>query len=138
MNIDLTARFMRDLLDLIDDFVSEFRTRMLASHLIHSVAATAAKYRAAQTTRCRARVASKMCLVLEEAEQSSACLERMERKRLSRRLEPVRQALLVADEIIEKTFSSRRIAQRLPAYAIAPSANRQQGASRRYFPPQVD
>ena len=35
--------------------------------------------------------------------------ERAERNRLSRRLEPVRQALFVADEIIEKTFSPRRL-----------------------------
>jgi hypothetical protein len=58
----------------------------------------------------------------------------MERKRLSRRLEPIRQAVLVADEIIERTFSSRRTAQHFPAYAIVPSAHRQQGLSRRYLP----
>jgi hypothetical protein len=138
MILDFTARFVDELLDLIDDFVSEFRIRMLASHLIHSVASTAAKYRALRRTRCQAGFASKMCLVLEEADQSTAWLERMERKRLSRRLEPIRQAIFVADEIIEKTFPSRRTVQRLPAYAFAPGPNRQQRPSHRYFPPQAD
>jgi hypothetical protein len=130
-----TARFVGALLDLINDFVSEFRTRMIAAQLIRSVAATATRYRAAQRTRGRARVASKMCLVLEEGDQSSAWPERIERKRLSRRLELVRQATFVADEIIEKTFSPRRTVRRLPRYAIVPSANLQQGLSREPFPP---
>jgi hypothetical protein len=121
MNADSIARFVGTLLDLIDDFVSEFRTRMIASHLIRSVAVTAARYRADQRIRYPARVAAKMCLVLEEAEQSSVWLERVER-RLSRRLEPVRQALFVADEIIEKTFSTRRTVQTLPRYATLPIA----------------
>jgi hypothetical protein len=133
MNADSIARFVGTLLDLIDDFVSEFRTRMIASHLIRSVAATAAKYRAGQRIRYPARVAAKMCLVLEEAEQSSVSLERVER-RLSRRLEPVRQAIFVADEIIEKTFSSRRTARRNPAYAIVPNTRFHRGLSRGSFP----
>jgi hypothetical protein len=135
MTADSTARFVGALLDLVDDFVSEFRARMIASQLIRSIATTAAKYRATQRTRCRARVSSKMCLVLEEAEPSSAWLERIERKRLSRRLEPVRQAIFVADEIIENTFSSRRNARRLPSYAMAFSTNLQQRHSRRHFLP---
>ena len=108
MNTNSTTRFVGALLDLIDDFVAEFRSRMIATQLIRSVASTAAKYRAAQRTRSGTRIIAKMCLVLEEADHSSAWLERVERKRLSRRLEPVRQALFVADEIIEKTFSPRR------------------------------
>jgi hypothetical protein len=115
MNAESTARFVGILLDLIDDFVSELKTRMIATQLIRSVATAAAKYRAAQRTRYHARIPSKMCLVLEEAEQSSVWLERVERKRLSRRLEPVRQAIFVADEIIEKTFSPRRGLSRLAA-----------------------
>jgi hypothetical protein len=126
---------MGALLDLIDDFVSEFRSRMIATQLIRSVAATAAKYRAVQRTRHSTWVASKMCLVLEEADRSSSCLERKERKRLSRRLEPVRQALFLADVIIEKTFPSRRTIGRRPRYAMVPSVNLQQGHSRGPFPP---
>jgi len=118
MHSDSTVRFVGALFDLIDDFISEFRSRMIATQLIRSVAATAAKYRTVQRTRRTAPVASKMCLVLEEADRSSAWLERLERKRLSRRLEPVRQALYVADEIIEKTFARRRPAHSLPRYAI--------------------
>jgi hypothetical protein len=53
MNIDSTARFLSVLLDRADDFVSEFRTRMVATQLIRSVAATAAKYRAVRSTRRR-------------------------------------------------------------------------------------
>jgi hypothetical protein len=137
MNANSTARFVGTLLDLIDDFVSELKTRMIATQLIRSVAtaAAAAKYRATQRTKYRARIPSKMCLVLEEAEQSSVWLERVERKRLSRRLEPVRQAIFVADEIIEKTFSPRRTARNLP-YAIVPGSFRQQGDSRGPFPPR--
>jgi hypothetical protein len=111
-------RFLSALLDLIDDFISEFRSRMIATQLIRSVAATAAKYRTVQRTRRSVPVASKMCLVLEESDHSSAWFERLERNRLSRRLEPVRQALYVADQIIEKTFAQRRPARSLPRYAI--------------------
>jgi hypothetical protein len=112
MNIDSTARFVGALLDQVDDFVSEFRTRMVATQLIRSVAATAAKYRAVRSTRCRLQAVPKMCLVLEEADHSSLWLERIEHQRLSRRLELVRQTLFVADEIIEKTFSSGRTVRR--------------------------
>jgi hypothetical protein len=133
MNADSSSRFVGSILDLIDDFVSELKTRMIATQLIRSVATAAAKYRATERTRYRARIPSKMCLVLEEAQQSSAWLERVERKRLSRRLEPVRQAIFVADEIIEKTFSPRRTARSLP-YATVPNSVRQQGDPRRPFP----
>lgn len=118
MNTNSSVRFLGALLDLIDDFISELRSRMIATQLIRSVAATAAKYRALQRTRPSLPVASKMCLVLEETDYSSAWLERLERKRLSRRLEPVRQALYVADEIIEKTFAQRRPGRALRPYAI--------------------
>ena len=125
MKADSTARFVGDLLDLVDDFVSEIRTRMIATQLIRSVAVTAAKYRATQRTSNRVRVSSKMCLVLEDAGQSRACLERIERKRLFRRLEPVRQAIFVADAIIEKTFPSRSFPVRRPAFAVRrPEARR--------------
>jgi hypothetical protein len=119
MQIDPTLRFLSALLDLMDDFISEFRSRMIATQLIRSVAATATKYRTVQRTRRSLPVASKMCLVLEEADHPSASLERLERKRLSRRLEPVRQALYLADEIIEKTFAQQRPARSLPSYAVA-------------------
>jgi len=135
MNTNFWAHFLGALLDLIDDFVSELRTRMIATQLIRSVAITAARYRAAQRTRRRARVAYKMCLVLEEADQSSAWLERIGRKRLSRRLEPVRQAILVADEIIERTFSRSKTVRRLPRYVIVPSAGLHRELSRGSFPP---
>jgi hypothetical protein len=115
MKTDSTIRFLSALLDLIDDFISEFRSRMIATQLIRSVAATAAKHRTVQRTRRTVPGVAKMCLVLEEADPSRACFER---NRLSRRLEPVRQALYVADEIIEKTFAQRRPARSLPRYAI--------------------
>jgi hypothetical protein len=122
MNTNSTTRFVGALLDLLDDFVAEFRSRMIATQLIRSVASSAAHYRAAQRTRSGTRITAKMCLVLEESNHSSAWLERAERDRLSRRLEPVRQALFVADGIIEKTFSPPRNVRRLPSYATLPSA----------------
>jgi len=132
MHTDPNVRFLVALLNLIDDFISEFRSRLIATHLIRSVAATAAHYRTVQRNRRSIRVSSKMCLVLQDADLSSAWLERLERKRLSRRLEPVRQALFVADEIIEKTFAQRRTG-RLPArYAVCrtpPKTNRGLGRS---------
>jgi hypothetical protein len=115
MDIDSTARFLSVLLNRVDDFVSEFRTRMVATQLIRSVAATAAKYRTVRTTRRRFQVTPKMCLVLEEADPSTARLERIQHHRLSRQLELVRQTLLVADEIIEKTFSPPRTVRRSPS-----------------------
>jgi len=127
MSTDSTARFVGALLELIDDFVSEFRSRMIATQLIRSVAATAAKYRAVQRTRRSVRIASKMCLVLEETDHYSS-----RRERLSRRLETVRQALFVSDEIIEQTFSPRRTVRRLPHYAWcqAPPQNRRDSERR--------
>ncbi len=118
MKTDPTVRFLSALLDLIDDFISEFRSRMIATQLIRSVAATAAKYRTVQQTRRSTPIVPKMCLVLEETRHSSAWLGRLERQRLSRRLEPVRQALYVADEIIEKTFVQPRPARSLSRYAV--------------------
>ncbi len=135
MTTNLTAHFLGALRDLIDDYVSELRTRMIATQLIRSVAITAAKYRATQRMRRRSRLASKMCLVLEEADQSSAWLERIERKRLSRRLQAVRQAILIANEIIERSFAGGKTVRRLPAYVLVPNAEIHHEFSRGSFPP---
>jgi four helix bundle protein len=106
-----TVQFADEVLDLIDDFVPGVKTRIIAEQLVRSATSTAANYRAAQRARSRAEFSSKMRIVLEEADESKFWLERIERKRLSRQLECVRQAIASADEIIAITFSSRRTAQ---------------------------
>ena len=108
---DRTVRFADEVLDLIDDFVPGVKTRIIAEQLVRSATSTAANYRAAQRARSRAEFSSKMCIVLEEADESKFWLERIEQKRLSRQLEHVRHAIASADEIIAMTFSSRRTAQ---------------------------
>ncbi len=112
---------MGALLALLDDLCSEIRTRMIATQLLRSVAATATRYRKAQRARLRGPIASKMCLVLEQTDPASLWLDRVERKRLSRRLESVRQAILLADEIIERTFSPRRSGQPLTLEILVPN-----------------
>jgi four helix bundle protein len=111
MLADRTVQFADEVLDLIDDFVPGVKTRIIAEQLVRSATSTAANYRAARRARSRAEFSSKMCIVLEEADESKFWLERIERKRLSRQLERVRQAIASADEIIAMTFSSRRTAQ---------------------------
>jgi four helix bundle protein len=111
MLADRTVQFADEVLDLIDDFVPGVKTRIIAEQLVRSATSTAANYRAAQRARSRAEFSSKMCTVLEEADESKFWLERIEQKRLSRQLERVRQAIASADEIIAMTFSSRRTAQ---------------------------
>jgi four helix bundle protein len=111
MLADRTVQFADEVLDLIDDFVPGVKTRIIAEQLIRSATSTAANYRAAQRARSRDEFSSKVCTVLEEADESKFWLERIERKRLSRQLERVRQAIASADEIIAMTFSSRRTAQ---------------------------
>jgi four helix bundle protein len=106
-----TVQFADEVLDLIDDFVPGVKTRIIAEQLVRSATSTAANYRAAQRARSRAEFSSKVCTVLEEADESKFWLERIERKSLSRQLERVRQAIASADEIIAMTFSSRRTAQ---------------------------
>ena len=106
-----TVQFADEVLDIIDDFVPGVKTRIIAEQFVRSATSTAANYRAAQRARSRAEFSSKMCIVLEEADESKFWLERIERKRLSRQLECVRQAIASADEIIAMTFSSRRTAQ---------------------------
>jgi four helix bundle protein len=111
MLVDRTVQFADEVLDLIDDLVPGVKTRIIAEQLIRSATSTAANYRAAQRARSRAEFSSKMCTVLEEADESKFWLERIERKRLTRQIERVRQAISFADEIIAMTFSSRRTAQ---------------------------
>ena len=111
MLYDRTVQFADEVLDLIDDFVPGVKTRIIAEQLVRSATSKAANYRAAQRARSRAEFSSKMCIVLEEADESKFWLERIERKRLSSELERVRQAIASADEIIAMTFSSRRTAQ---------------------------
>jgi four helix bundle protein len=111
MLADRTVQFADQVLDLIDDFVPGVKTRIIAEQLVRSATSTAANYRAAQRARSRAEFSSKMCIVLEEADESKFWLERIERKQLSRQLECVRKAIASADEIIAMTFSSRRTAQ---------------------------
>jgi four helix bundle protein len=106
-----TVQFADEVLDIIDDFVPGVKTRIIAEQFVRSATSTAANYRAAQRARSRAEFSSKMRIVLEEADESKFWLERIERKRLSRQLECVRQAIASADEIIAITFSSRRTAQ---------------------------
>jgi four helix bundle protein len=114
MLADRTAQFADDVLDLIDDFVPGIKTRIIAEQLVRSATSTAANYRAAQRARSRAEFSSKMCTVLEEADESKFWLERVERKSLSRRLERVCLAITSADEIIAMAFSARRTAQTGP------------------------
>jgi four helix bundle protein len=111
MLADRTVQFADEVLDLIDDLVPGVKTRIIAEQLIRSATSTAANYRAAQRARSRAEFSSKMCTVLEEADESKFWLERIERKHLTRQIERVRQAISFADEIIAMTFSSRRTAQ---------------------------
>jgi four helix bundle protein len=111
MLADRTVQFADEILDLIDDFVPGVKTRIIAEQLIRSATSTAANYRAAQRARSRAEFSSKMCTLLEEADESKFWPERIERKRLSRQLERVRQAIASADEITAMNFSSRRTAQ---------------------------
>jgi hypothetical protein len=110
MNANSTARFLGALLDLIDDLVSEFRSKMIATQLIRTAATAAAKYRAAQQTGCRARISSKMCLVLEEADHSTAWLERVERQRIARRL--------FAKPSLSQTKLSRKLFPRAETSAV--------------------
>src|SRR6476646_6767803 len=99
MRLRWIARLLGMVIELVDDLLFEIRTRMVARYLLQNVAAMAAKYRAARRNQSPQRLASKICLVLEEIDPGSASWERIERQRLSRRLEAVRQAILVADEI---------------------------------------
>jgi four helix bundle protein len=111
MLVDRTVQFADEVLDLIDDFVPGIKTRIIAEQLVRSAMSTAANYRAARRARSRAEFSSKTCTVLEEADESKFWLERIERKRLSSKLERFRHAIASADEIIAMTFSSRRTAQ---------------------------
>jgi four helix bundle protein len=106
-----TIQFADEVLDLIDDLVPGVKTKIIAEQLVRSATSTAANYRAAKRARSRAEFSSKMCIVLEEADESKFWLERIERKRLSRQLERVRKAISSVDEIIAMTFSARRTAQ---------------------------
>jgi four helix bundle protein len=111
MLADRRTQFADDVLDLIDDFVSGVKTRIIAEQLVRSATSTAADYRSAQRARSRAEFFSKMCIVLEEADESKFWLERVERKGLSRQLGRVHRAIADADEIIAMTFSARRTSQ---------------------------
>jgi four helix bundle protein len=77
---DRTVRFADEVLDLIDDFVPGVKIRIIAEQLVRSATSTAANYRAAQRARSRAEFSSKMCIVLEEADESKFWLERIEQK----------------------------------------------------------
>jgi four helix bundle protein len=81
MLADRTVQFADEILDLIDDFVPGVKTRIIAEQLIRSATSTAANYRAAQRARSRAEFSSKMCTLLEEADESKFWPERIEGKR---------------------------------------------------------
>src|ERR1700754_5110163 len=102
MKLRLIAGLLGTLIDLVDDLLLEMRTRMVATQLLQSVAATAAKYRAVRRNQSSPRFSSKMCLVREETDCDHRWSERVERKKLSRRLESVHQPIIVADESIER------------------------------------
>ena len=127
MKLHLIAGLLGTLIDLVDDLLLEMRTRMVATQLLQSVAATAAKYRAVRRNQSSPRFASKMCLVLEETDPDHLWWERVERKKLSRRLESVHQAIMVADEIIERTFTARKTGPAFPRYIRVPSTDFQPG-----------
>jgi hypothetical protein len=110
MNRDSGPFFADVLLNCINDLVSEVRTKIIATKLIRSATTTAASYRAAQRAGRRARVPSKMCLVLEETDQYKAWLKRLEQKQSSRKLEPLHDAIVAANHIIATTFGTRNAA----------------------------
>ena len=119
MNADSTARFLGAMLDLVDDFISEFRNQDDRDPAYPERRGDGRKIpgnptNPASLPGCRQNVS---CPGRSRPIQRLA-LEWIERKRLFRRLEPVRQAIYVADEIIEKTFPSRPLPVRRPAFII--------------------
>ena len=96
-----TKKFAVDIIVLCDTLKDSKATSVVTYQLIKSSSSTGANYRAACRARSKAEFFSKICIVVEEADESEYWLEIIKDANLSTNKEEVSQLTQEANEIIK-------------------------------------
>ena len=96
-----TKKFAVDIIVLCDTLKDSKATPVVTYQLIKSSSSTGANYRAACRARSKAEFFSKICIVVEEADESEYWLEIIKDANLSTNKEEVSQLTQEANEIIK-------------------------------------
>ena len=98
-------------IELVKVFPRGVAHEVVAKQFVRAATSTAANYRAAIQARSRPEFASKMNIVLEEADETRFWLELMRRTELVQSAE-VTSIHGLADEVVAMALASRRTARR--------------------------
>ena len=99
-----TQKFASLIIGLVVNFKKTDELRILGRQLLRSATSIGANYRAACRARSKSEFYSKMCIVVEEADETCYWLELIDQSELSNNLELVKKE---AEELL-KIFSSAR------------------------------
>ena len=94
-----TKKFAVDIIALCDTLKNSKATPVITHQLLKSSSSTGANYRAACRARSKAEFFSKMCIVVEEADESEYWLEIVQDADLSGNKEELKRLLKEANEI---------------------------------------
>ncbi|GJM28633.1 MAG: four helix bundle protein [Cyclobacteriaceae bacterium] len=105
-----TRKFVLEILKLFKQIRPSQESLIIQKQLIRSAGSMASNYRAATRSRSRAEFYSKLCIVVEEADESLFWIELLEESKIVplELIEPIKQE---AVEILSVTAKARKTAQ---------------------------
>ena len=102
-----TKQLAIDVIGLIEKLQKKQTTRTIINQLTRSVTSVAANYRAACLARSKAEFHSKICIVVEEADETLFWLELIEELKLSNEVDKLKKLLNETEEIFKVVAKAR-------------------------------
>jgi|ERR1019366_1194178 four helix bundle protein len=94
-----TKKFAVDIIQFCDSLITVKASSVITYQLVKSATSTGANYRAACRARSQNEFYSKVCIVVEEADESEYWLEIIKASSLSRNIEELDRLMIEANEI---------------------------------------
>lgn len=94
-----TKKFAVDIIQFCDSLTTAKASSVITYQLVKSATSTGANYRAACRARSKNEFFSKVCIVVEEADESEYWLEVIKDSSLSTRIEELDRLMIEANEI---------------------------------------
>jgi len=102
-----TKQFAVDIINLCNSLKVSKTSSVITYQLVKSATSTGANYRAACRARSKNEFFSKMCIVLEEIDESEYWLEIIKESNLTDKIKELEKLLREANELIKITSSAK-------------------------------
>jgi four helix bundle protein len=102
-----TKQFAVDIINFCDTLKTSKSSSVITYQLIKSATSTGANYRAACRARSKNEFFSKICIVVEEIDESEYWLEIIKETKLTNRTEELEKLLKEANELTKITSSAK-------------------------------